>query len=247
MSTGLLPVFDISSNRETGNWKNVSTRATATNGPVASGCVRSGFCRFFGCIDQTCKHYLLENGIPFHTLQLSTTLSWSSLSTHPPLILPSCNADYVFSLQDYEIFRQHCHVIFKQPHGRAALLRGYYPWRLAMNNVGFSSILSGPSGLSTNPEEMLIVKVLETGEEFINDSWQMWNWGSFAGSMLHQQVCLLLVGVFNFTNNFTRYSRSTLMAIMVSSNCEVWAVWQEHEEMDTDIGGRVSTLQCWGD
>ncbi|KAF8808226.1 hypothetical protein BYT27DRAFT_7210975 [Phlegmacium glaucopus] len=45
-----------------------------------------------------------------------------------------------------------CHVIVKQAHGRAALLRGYYPWRVAIN-----------------PEEMLVVKLLETGEEFIDD------------------------------------------------------------------------------
>ena len=38
-----------------------------------------------------------------------------------------------------------------------------------MNNIGFSSALSGPSGWSTNQEEMLIVKVPETGEEFIDD------------------------------------------------------------------------------
>jgi hypothetical protein len=127
-------------------------------------------CRIDPQLDETgLAIYLLENGIPFHTLQLSTTLSRSPPSTHPPLVLPSRNADYVFSLQDYENFRQQCHVIFKQPRGRAALLRGYYPWRLAMNDVGFSSVLSGPSGLSTNPEEMLIVKVPETGEEFIDD------------------------------------------------------------------------------
>ena len=127
-------------------------------------------CRLDPQLDETgLAYYLLENGIPFHTLQLATTLSRSPLSTHPPLILPSRKADYVFSLQDYESFRQQCHVIFKQARGRAALLRGYYPWRLAMNDIGFSLALSGPSGWSTNQEEMLIVKVPETGEEFIDD------------------------------------------------------------------------------
>jgi hypothetical protein len=127
-------------------------------------------CRLDSQLDESgLAHYLLQNGIPFHTLQLSTTLSQSPLSTHPPLVIPFRNADYVFTWRDYEAFRQQCHVIFKQARGRAALLRGYYPWRLAINDVGFSSVISGPSGLSTNAEEILVVKLPETGEEFIDD------------------------------------------------------------------------------
>ena len=68
-------------------------------------------CRLDPQLDETgLAIYLLENGIPFDTLQLSTMLSWSPLSTHPPLILPSHNTDY-------ESFWQQCHVIFKQPRG----------------------------------------------------------------------------------------------------------------------------------
>jgi hypothetical protein len=48
-------------------------------------------------------------------------------------------------------------------------LKGHYSWRLAVNEVGFSSVFSGPSGWSTNPDEMLVVKSSETGEEFIDD------------------------------------------------------------------------------
>ena len=66
-------------------------------------------------------------------------------------------------------FQQQCHVIFKEAHGWAALLKGYYPWCLAINGVGFSSVFFGPSGWLTNPDEMLVVRSLETGEEFIND------------------------------------------------------------------------------
>ena len=115
-------------------------------------------------------YYLLQNGIPFHTLQLSTTLSRSPISKHPPLVIPFRSADYVFTSRDYEAFRQQCHVILRQPRGRAALLRGYYPWRLAINEISFSSVISGPSGWSTEPEEMLVFKLPETGEEFIDDN-----------------------------------------------------------------------------
>ena len=40
---------------------------------------------------------------------------------------------------------------------------------MAINDVSFSSVISGPSGWSTEPEEMLVVKLAETGEEFIDD------------------------------------------------------------------------------
>jgi hypothetical protein len=127
-------------------------------------------CRLDPQLDETgLAYYLLENGIPFYTLQLRATLGPSPVSTHPPFVIPFRNYDYVYSWRDYESFRQRCHVIFKEARGRAALLKGYYPWRLAMNEVGFSSVFSGPSGWSTNSDEMLVVKSLETGEEFIDD------------------------------------------------------------------------------
>ena len=127
-------------------------------------------CRLESELDESdLAYYLLQNGIPFHTLQLSTTLSRSPISRHPPLVIPSRPAEYNFTLRDYEAFRQQCHVIFNQPRGRAVLMRGYYPWRLAINEISFSSIISGPSGWSTDREEMLVVNLPETGEEFIDD------------------------------------------------------------------------------
>jgi hypothetical protein len=127
-------------------------------------------CRLDPHLDESdLAYYLWQNGIPFHTLQLSTTLGRSPISRHPPLIIPFRPANYVFTWRDYEAFRHQCQVIFSQPRGRAALLRGYYPWRLAINDISFSSIISGPSGWSTEPEEMLVVNIPETGEEFIDD------------------------------------------------------------------------------
>jgi hypothetical protein len=128
-------------------------------------------CRLDSQFDESdLAYYLLQNGIPFHTLQLSTTLSRSPISRHPPLVIPFRPANYIFTWRDYEAFRQQCHVILKQPRGRAALLRGNYPWRLAINDISFSSVISGPSGWSTEPQEMLVVKLPENGEEFIDDN-----------------------------------------------------------------------------
>lgn len=126
-------------------------------------------CRLDPQLDESdLAYYLLQNGIPFHTLQLSTTLGRSPMSRHPPLVIPFRPANYDFTWRDYEAFRHQCQVIFSQPRGRAALLRGYYPWRLAVNDISFSSVISGPSGWSTNPEEMLVINIPETGEEFID-------------------------------------------------------------------------------
>jgi hypothetical protein len=127
-------------------------------------------CRLDSHLDESdLAYYLLQNGIPFHTLQLSTTLSRSPIFRHPPLVIPFRPANYVFTTRDYQAFRKQCQIIFSQPRGRAALLRGYYPWRLAFNDVSLSSVILGPSGWSTEPEEMLVVNIPETEEEFIDD------------------------------------------------------------------------------
>ncbi len=41
--------------------------------------------------------------------------------------------------------------------GRTALLRGGYLWRIAVSEVSFERVLSGPSGLSSDPDEMIVV------------------------------------------------------------------------------------------
>lgn len=127
-------------------------------------------CRLDECWKETdIVFFLLENGIPFHTLQPSHSLPRSPLSTLPPLVVPFRPANYSFTWRDYAAFRQQCHDVLRQPRGRAALMRGHYPWRLAIYDLGFSSVLSGPSGWSTDPQEMLVVKIPETSEEFIDD------------------------------------------------------------------------------
>lgn len=127
-------------------------------------------CRLDSQLDESdLSYYLLQNGIPFHTLQLSSTLSRSPISRHPPLVIPFRPAEYVYTWQDYDAFREQCLVILDQPRSRAALLRGYFPWRLAINDISFSSVISGPSGWSTEPNEMLVVDLPETGEEYIDD------------------------------------------------------------------------------
>ncbi|KAJ3513959.1 hypothetical protein NLJ89_g2651 [Agrocybe chaxingu] len=59
--------------------------------------------------------------------------------------------------------------MLKGPRGRAAIMKGGHYWRLAIPVVSFDLVACGPTGWSTNPEEMLVVRFPETGEEYIDD------------------------------------------------------------------------------
>ena len=180
-------------------------------------------CRLDSELDEIgLARYLLENGIPFHTLQASSTLGRSPLSNHPPLVIPTRNTGYKFSWRDYEAFRQQCHVVFKQARGRAALLKGYYPWRLAINDIGFSSALSGPSGWSTKPDEMLVVRLPETGEEFVDDKLTDIELNLISGQYIVSTGMLLVGFLFYFANNsFLRISRSNGVVVLVPSAWQI--------------------------
>ena len=113
--------------------------------------------------------FLLTNGIPFNTLKKASLVTTSPVSTHPNPVLLRRPAMHKFSMHDYQAYRDQCHVILKQPRGRAALMAGAYLWRIAMTDVSFDSILEGPTGWSTNPDEMLVVRLDDNSEEYIDD------------------------------------------------------------------------------
>ena len=128
-------------------------------------------CRLdLGWKERQLAEFLLTNGIAFHTLQTSSSLRRSLISTHPPLVIPRRPSKHLFTIQDYQAFKEQSHVILKQCRGHTALLRGNFLWRLAIPEVSFDSVLIGPSGWSPNPEEMFIVHDPDTGEEYIDDN-----------------------------------------------------------------------------
>lgn len=188
-------------------------------------------------------YYLLQKGIPFHTQQLSTTLSWSPISRHPPLIIPFHPANYVFTWQDYEAFRHQCQVVSNQPHSCAALLRGYYPWCLAINNLSFSSVLSGPSGWSTEPEEMFVVTLPEIEEEFNDDKLTDIELKFLAGtyntstSMYFITNCWLIFQTFFIS----KISQVNMLCCLGIPNRQVWALWQECRQM---VRGKWEGILC---
>ncbi|KJA14676.1 hypothetical protein HYPSUDRAFT_124027, partial [Hypholoma sublateritium FD-334 SS-4] len=81
---------------------------------------------------------------------------------------------YIFDISDYAAYIDRCrYVILHRSSGRAVLLRGGYLWRVAVSEVSFDRVLAGPSGLSLNSGEMLVV-TLSNGKKYVDDSLRDW-------------------------------------------------------------------------
>jgi hypothetical protein len=70
--------------------------------------------------------FLLTNGIPFYTLQPSSSVSRTLHVQHPSLAPFCCPHDYNFGSRDYLAYHQRCHNILGHPRGRAALIYGHF-------------------------------------------------------------------------------------------------------------------------
>jgi hypothetical protein len=113
--------------------------------------------------------FLLTNGIGFHTLQSPRTLVRTPDIPRPDLTPLTRSENYVFGSRDYLTYREHCHSILNHPRGRAALMHGHFMWRIAFRSVMRESVLSGPSGWSTDIDEMIVVQDPSTNTEFVDD------------------------------------------------------------------------------
>ncbi len=112
--------------------------------------------------------YLLRRGIPFYTLQESTTLHPVLHGTEQPTQRPVRPIDHKFTLLDYTAYLDQCRVLMQQKRLRAALLRGGYLWRVALSAMYFDAVLDGPSGLSSREDEMFSV-TLPDGKQYVDD------------------------------------------------------------------------------
>ena len=112
--------------------------------------------------------FLLTNGIPFHTLQPSQTVLRTPNIPRPSL-LPLVRPDkFIFGNRDYLSYREHCHAILNHPRGRAALMHGGFMWRISFRSVLWEAVFGGPSGWSTDIDEMIVVRD-STNTEYIDD------------------------------------------------------------------------------
>lgn len=112
--------------------------------------------------------YLLNHGIPFRTLQLSSTLQRAPVRSASLAKYPVRLPGHVFTTEDYRSYRDRCSDMLKRPRARIALMMGGHMWRIAAPIVSFDSVISGPTGWSTNLDEMLVA-TSESGEEYIDD------------------------------------------------------------------------------
>ncbi|PPR00608.1 hypothetical protein CVT24_005490 [Panaeolus cyanescens] len=114
--------------------------------------------------------YLVEHGIPFHTLQKAATLTRKRSVPRSTRLLPYRTKDHVFTGEDYEVYMTAVeNALGEKRQARAALMSGGFVWRMAKTMCNSDVVLEGPSGLSDNADDNLIVKDVETGEVYIDD------------------------------------------------------------------------------
>ena len=113
--------------------------------------------------------FLLQNGIPFHTLFPSTLVLSSPVTSRPSLCPPLRKNDYVFGVNDYLAYRERCKTILRHPRGRSALMHGGVMWRLAVTVVPWEDVFRGPAGRPTSSDEMIVVFDSMTNLELLDD------------------------------------------------------------------------------
>ena len=86
---------------------------------------------------------LLKRGIRFRTLIPLRKIPRPI--RREELMIPYRLSGYKFTRRDYEAYLHQRTRILAGPRGRAALLRGGFVWRLAMQTMGFDDVLKGPS------------------------------------------------------------------------------------------------------
>jgi len=113
--------------------------------------------------------FLVDYGIPFHTLQPSSSVVRTPRVSRPPMKIPVRNDAHLFTADDYVMYRSNCYYMLRHPRGRAALMYSTYVGRIAQNIVPLESVFDGPSGWSMDAAEMFVVMDPVTGIEYIDD------------------------------------------------------------------------------
>lgn len=94
--------------------------------------------------------YLVQRGVPFRIFYPSTSLPKPPpLPPRMPLALPVRLANHTFTRADYDQYLQQRILVLSQPHMQAALKRGGIIWRLAIGDLGLSSVSQPPSHLGS--------------------------------------------------------------------------------------------------
>jgi len=111
---------------------------------------------------------LVSSGIPFRTLQAKSTLSPAPVEPIPPVLVPMRLSDHTFNEEDYKFYLKQCQSLMLLQRSRAALLRGGYVRRIALDYIGTSQAIQGPWGVHSNPMYMFVVQDSD-GVQYVDD------------------------------------------------------------------------------
>ncbi|PPQ98719.1 hypothetical protein CVT24_003427 [Panaeolus cyanescens] len=115
--------------------------------------------------------YLTLQGIPFKTLQKASSLLPVPSGCTPSRLIPHRPNDYKFVAGDYTDYMNGTQELLSSPRcARAALMRGGFPWRIAMMYVSLYCVLDGPTGFSSSLEDHFVVKIPGTFEVYVDDA-----------------------------------------------------------------------------
>lgn len=111
---------------------------------------------------------LVNAGVPFRTLQKRASLYNVSAVQPTSTIVPMRLSGHIFDQSDYEFYTKQCQSIFSLHRARAALLRGGFIWRIALQYISQTEAIRGPWGIHENPQHMFIMRD-SNGDEYIDD------------------------------------------------------------------------------
>ncbi|KXN81192.1 hypothetical protein AN958_05881 [Leucoagaricus sp. SymC.cos] len=113
--------------------------------------------------------HLAQEGISFHTVQRRDTLSSSTTKESMATIIPIRFSGHIFGRQDYELYLQQAEGIMALPRARAAIMRGGFARKVALEHMSVSEIAAGPRCIHRGLDEMFVAEDLN-GVEYVDDN-----------------------------------------------------------------------------
>ncbi|KAJ3557000.1 hypothetical protein NP233_g11847 [Leucocoprinus birnbaumii] len=111
---------------------------------------------------------LAEEGVRFHTVQRRDTLAKARRDRSALTYVPMRLSGHVFNQRDFDFYRKQTECIVSLPRARAAVMRGGFARRIAIEFLSISEVTKGPSGVHKEEGHMFIAKDT-TGAEYVDD------------------------------------------------------------------------------
>lgn len=102
--------------------------------------------------------HLVSSGIPFRTLQTMSSLPPAPLERLPSVLIPMRLSGHEFNEDDYSFYLKQCRSVMSVRRSRAALLRGGFAWRIALDYIRTNQAIRGPWGVHPDPKHMFVVQ-----------------------------------------------------------------------------------------